>query len=428
MEKWTLRARKEIWFVPSLYALASIILTAIIISIDTVFADSVQNYLPKIFFTNVDLSTTILSSIATAILTMTTISFSTIMVVLTTYSTQFSPRTLQDFMTEKTTLRVLGVFVGSFIYTVSSLLFMKDWLDDQRVLASGVGVILAVICVGYFVFFIHHVARSIQVSKLIERLMKEGLISLKKKKLLYKAEKITFGTLETPEEADYAEKIELSPEATGYVQVIDMEGLATKAKKNGFHIVFSKRIGDFVTERSVIAEVYFTKKTSKELDLTSYIEVGEERTQLQDAEFALQKLAEVALRAISPGINDPNTANNCIRYMSRLLIEFGEVDAEAISYLDDNKEQRVTIPQRTFEEILYTAFYQIRIYGEKDISVVLTMLECLILTAEGSIKEVRDKIKEMYEFLVGSIKEEYFEPLDIKKIEEKKAILDEWLK
>ncbi|WP_053073769.1 DUF2254 domain-containing protein [Bacillus sp. LL01] len=425
MEKWTLRARKEIWFVPSLYALASIILTAIVISIDTVFADSVQEYLPKIFFTNVDLSTTILSSIATAILTMTTISFSTIMVVLTTYSSQFSPRTLQDFMTQKTTLRVLGVFVGSFIYSVLSLLFMKDWLDEQRVLASGVSVILAVICVGYFVFFIHHVARSIQVSKLIERLMKEGLISVQKRKLLYKAEKITFGTMETP--TTYADKIELRPKATGYVQVIDMEGLASKAKEHKFYIIFSKRIGDFVTERTMFAEVYYTEKKPKDLDLTSYIEVGEERTPLQDGEFALQKLAEVALRAISPGINDPNTANNCIRYMSRLLIEFGEVDSEAISFLDDNKEKRVTIPQRTFEKILYTAFYQIRIYGERDISVVLTMLECLILTAEGSKKEVRNKIRNMWGFLVDSIKEELFEPLDLKMIEEKKQKLNRLL-
>ncbi|WP_404459886.1 DUF2254 domain-containing protein [Sutcliffiella horikoshii] len=426
MEKWTLRARKEIWFVPSLYALASIILTAIVISIDTVFADSVQNYLPKMFFTNVDLSTTILSSIATAILTMTTISFSTIMVVLTTYSSQFSPRTLQDFMTEKTTLRVLGVFVGSFIYTVLSLLFMKDWLDEQRVLASGVGVILAVICVGYFVFFIHHVARSIQVSKLIERLMKEGLVTVKKKKLLYKAEKIIFEKMDIPSSASQ-EKMELTPKATGYVQVIDTEGLAAKGKEHGFHIVFNKRIGDFVTERSVIAIVYFTKEKPEDVDLTTFIEVGEERTPLQDGEFALQKLAEVALRAISPGINDPNTANNCIRYMSRLLMEFGEVDADAITYLDEDKEKRVTIPQRNFEEILYTGFYQIRIYGERDISVVLTTLECLILIAEGSNQEIKEKVKNMWGFLVDSIKEDYFEPLDVKMVEEKKKKLSELL-
>lgn len=426
MEKWTLRARKEIWFVPSLYALASIILTAIVISIDTVFADSVQNYLPKIFFTNVDLSTTILSSIATAILTMTTISFSTIMVVLTTYSSQFSPRTLQDFMTEKTTLRVLGVFVGSFIYTVLSLLFMKDWLDEQRVLASGVGVILAVVCVGYFVFFIHHVARSIQVSKLIERLMKEGLATVKKKKLLYKAEKILFEKMDSTSSASQ-EKMELTPKATGYIQVVDSEGLAAKAKKHDFHIEFNKRIGDFVTESSVLAIVYFTKDRPEDVDLTTFIEVGEERTPLQDGEFALQKMAEVALRAISPGINDPNTANNCIRYMSRLLIELGEVDSDAITYLDENKEKRVTIPQRTFEQILYTGFYQIRIYGERDISVVLTTLECLLLIAEGSNQEIREKIKNMWGFLVDSIKEEYFEPLDIKMVEEKKKKLSELL-
>ncbi|QFT90982.1 hypothetical protein FIU87_20240 [Bacillus sp. THAF10] len=420
MEKWTLRARKEIWFVPSLYALASIILTAIIILIDTVFAESVQELLPKMLFTNVDLSTTILSSIATAILTMTTISFSTIMVVLTTYSSQFSPRTLQDFMTEKITLRVLGVFVGSFIYSVLSLLLMKDWLDDQRVLASGVGVILAVVCVGYFVFFIHHVARSIQVSKLIERLMKEGLTSVKKKKILYQKGKLKLKEMAPP--STFVEKKDIYPKATGYIQVVDVEGLIKQAKEQDYIIIFHQRIGDFVTEHSKLGEVYFAGE-QPDLDLSAYIEVGEERTPLQDGEFSLQKMAEVALRAISPGINDPNTANNCIRYMSRLLMEFGMVDSKALTFCDEDEESRVSIPQRTFEEILYTAFYQLRIYGERDISVILTILECLILTAEGSKSEARRKIANMWEFFVGSIKEENFEPLDLQVLEEKKERL-----
>jgi uncharacterized membrane protein len=425
MDKWTLKARESIWFVPSIYSVASIILTIIVILIDTVFADSVQNALPKVLFTSVDLGTTILSSIATAILTMTTISFSTIMVVLTTYSSQFSPRTLQDFMTESSTVRVLGVFVGAFIYSVLSLLFMKDWQDDHRVLAAGVGVILAIICVGYFVFFIHHVSRSIRVSMLIERLMKEGMETAKKKIMLVEAGKLVLSEKET---FNYIGKMECKAETTGYVQVLDTEGLAEKAKEHDLFIHYHKRIGDFVTEKSVIGEVYFLKEKKETININPYMEIGPERTPLQDGEFALQKLTEVALRAISPGINDPNTANNCIRYMSRLLIEFGEIDSESLLFLDGDSKQRITLPQRTFEEILYTAFYQLRIYGQADISVILTILECLILTAEGSSKPIRRKINSMYFFLVNSIKEEQFEPLDIVHIEEKKACLNELLR
>jgi uncharacterized membrane protein len=114
--------------------------------------------------------------------------------------------------------------------------------------------------------------------------------------------------------------------------------------------------------------------------------------------------------------------------MSRLLIEFGEIDSESLLFLDGDSKQRITLPQRTFEEILYTAFYQLRIYGQADISVILTILECLILTAEGSSKPIRRKINSMYFFLVNSIKEEQFEPLDIVHIEEKKACLNELLR
>ncbi|WP_223702977.1 DUF2254 domain-containing protein [Sutcliffiella deserti] len=425
MIKWTLKARQSIWFVPGVYSLASIILTTMVILVDTVFANLVQGILPGILFTNVDLGATILSSIATAILTMTTISFSTIMVVLTTYSSQFSPRTLQDFMTEKSTLRVLGIFVGSFIYTVLTLLFMKDGLEGERVLSSGVGVILAIICVGYFVFFVHHVSRSIQVSQLIERLMEEGLESVEKKK--QNADKGMLQFVEN-EPFSYTEKVSFSLHNTGYIQVIETTNLAKKAKKLNVFISFKKRIGDFVTDRTVIGEIYYLKEKKEELDIASYVQIGEERTTLQDAEFALQKLTEVALRAISPGINDPNTANNCIRYMSRLLISFGEIDSDALLYLDEEKQQRIAIRQRTFEEILYTAFYQIRIYGKNDISVILAILECLILIAEGSQSKIRRKINSMHDFLVGSIQESQFEPLDLVKLEEKKAVLKERLR
>ncbi|MFW6030066.1 MAG: DUF2254 family protein, partial [Halanaerobiales bacterium] len=137
------------------------------------FSKILLSILPNYFFTSVNLARDILSTLVGSLFGMITVSFSTIMVVLTMYSSQFSPRTVKVFLCSKLTLKVLGVFVGGFIYSIISLLFMKNPAGTNVVFSAFFRIIIAIICLGYFVVFIHHTANSVQVNILIERLRDE---------------------------------------------------------------------------------------------------------------------------------------------------------------------------------------------------------------------------------------------------------------
>ncbi|WP_130292850.1 DUF2254 family protein [Fictibacillus sp. BK138] len=173
--KLLLKIRHNIWIIPSIYSVISIILALIVIYIDSTIDVKRDSLIMNLLFTEVDLARTILVSIAPSLLTMTTFTFSIIMVVLTTYSSQYSPRTLPTFMTDRITMRILAFFMGSFIYSVITLLFMKRSISEPYVVSATICILLAIVCLAFFAFFIHHVGTFIQVSKLVERLTNEGL-------------------------------------------------------------------------------------------------------------------------------------------------------------------------------------------------------------------------------------------------------------
>src|SRR6056297_1187916 len=153
--------QNKIYFIPSIYAVSAAFLSLFVIIIDHYFNSVIMNYLPGYFFTSYDLAKTILSTLAGSLFAMITVSFSTIMVVLTMYSSQFSPRTMQDFLKNKVTLKVLGVFIGGFIYSILTLLFLNDNLQgaqEATIFSALIAVIVAIVCLAYFVYFIHHAA------------------------------------------------------------------------------------------------------------------------------------------------------------------------------------------------------------------------------------------------------------------------------
>ncbi|MDZ7838851.1 MAG: DUF2254 family protein [Actinomycetota bacterium] len=186
LRKLILRYKESIWFVPSLCILGSIVLAFITTTVGTTFQSQLRQFLPAFAFTGVNLGRDILTVIATSLLTMTTITFSTIMVVLSIYSSQFSPRTLQNFISDRLTQIVLGVFIAGFTYALVSLLFTNEGEPETLVLSAFFAIILALISMGYFIRFIQHITSSIQVNNLMEKLSQEVLQILKRKKEPYR--------------------------------------------------------------------------------------------------------------------------------------------------------------------------------------------------------------------------------------------------
>ena len=407
------KLKNKIYFIPGVYGLGALILSFIIITVDNQFGSLLQGVLPGFFFTSVDLARDILSTLAGSIFGMITISFSTIMVVLTMYSSQFSPRTVQDFLRSKMTLKVLGVFVGGFIYSIITLLFIQDPPGSNAVFSAFVGVIIAIICLGYFVIFIHHAANSVQVNILIEKLRDEVIELVNKiEKRNNNDERIRNNSPDSLSEITAGEPQSIYADESGYIQDIADLQLTSKAAEENIVVRAEKMIGDYVTENSIIFSVWDHEEERKELNLLKFVTIDSERSKENDIEFGLLKLTEVALKAISPGINDPNTAVFCINQLGWILSRIAVANLENTYYYDEDDNLRFILEDISFGDLLYKTFYQLRYYGNKDVSVAGALLDSLLIIAEGSPKDIKDKIWNFSSFILAGFDEKVLEDED----------------
>lgn len=404
MKKWLFRLNDSIWFTPTLLTFFSALLAIATVLIDTLYIGELVEELPYFMLTSVDLAQTILGTIAGALLTMTTITFSTIMVVLTTYSSQFSPRVLKNFITDKVTMRVLGIFMGGFVYSILSLLFMREASIDHNVISATVGVLFAVICLAFFAYFIHSVATSIQVSNLVADLAADTHAVFEKNEKLYS--RYSYVRLAEKPVHKVEETHLISSDAVGYIRMIEIDALMKCASSNKVKLEILKPIGAFVTKNEPLLRVEGTEKV---LDsVADYFVIGPEPSSDQDVSYAIQKIVEIALRAISPGINDPNTAILCIRHLSGLLPQALE---EAASYVQFSSEEgSVLLPHKSNRDLLFQTFSGLAHYGREDVNVLLACLEALQVIQDEALRN------EMVHYMIGHFNEDCLEPFDQERV------------
>lgn len=420
IKKLIFKIQNKIWFVPGYYSLFAIVLAVMVIFLDNEYPYIFQSIMPRYLMTRVSLAKTILSILVSSLLTMTTITFSTIMVVLTTYSSQFSPRTLENFINDKTTLRVLGVFMGGFIYSILTLFFIKDSENNDLVFSAALGVIISIICLAFFVFFIHHVSTSIQVDRLINSLTSDILHLIEKTEQKNNLNERIQNEIDMDVELSDVDRYWIFSKKNGYIQLIDDLGLLELAKRENKIIRVEKMIGDYVTTNSNIISLWNDDMSiDNEAEYLSYITIGKSRNTLQDIEFGLQKIVEVALRALSPGINDPNTAILCIHQLGMILTRIGIADIENTYYYDEKDNLRLIFEDKSFDEILYKTFYQLRYYGAQDISVMSAMMDALILIAQENKKSLRDKVWKFSNYILKGFNTSSLEALDKEYINKK---------
>ncbi len=421
----------KIYFIPSIYAISAALFSIAVIFIEHQYSGFLLANIPAYLFTSYDLSKTILSTIAGSLFAMITVSFSTIMVVLTMYSSQFSPRTMQDFLKNKVTLKVLGIFLAGFIYSILTLLFIDESLkgsDEATIFSAAIGVIIAVICLGYFVYFIHHAANSVQVNLLIESLKKEVIEIVDKIEARNNSnDQIRNKPPDNLKEITDRSSCEVHPEKSGYIQIIyDLE-LTRLADNSDVVIRAEKMIGDYVTENTIVFKVWMLNpeaELEKDIDqlkseIRNNLVISNERSKKNDIEFGLLKLTEVALRAISPGINDPNTAIFCINQLGWVLSRIAVANIENTYYYNDKDELCFILEDISFWDLLYKTFYQLRHYGNQDVSVAGSILDALVIIAEGSPKEIKEQVWSFSHYILDGFERNVLEKEDKKFLNHK---------
>jgi uncharacterized membrane protein len=319
----------------------------------------------------------ILSAIATSIMTVVSIVFAILLMTLTLASMQFSPRIIVSFAKDRVTQWTLGIFLGTFSYCMAALPAARSLPHPFAPVVTVMGaMLLALTCVAWLLFFVHHISQAISVNQIVDRIASE-------------TEAVIDDTMPRPRRPRYVTadervddlKWELSipSEVSGYIRFIDVKRLADLAKSYHVKIQVLRRVGHFVPQGVPFLRVSRAERATPDRlgELRAAFDLGPSRTLQQDVEFGVLQIVDIALKAISPAVNDPSTAISCVDQLGRILIRIAcREPPESVLY-DPPGTLRVYIPWPSFERLLDSAFEQIRMYSKTDVAVSLRMLRAL---------------------------------------------------
>jgi uncharacterized membrane protein len=319
----------------------------------------------------------ILSVIAQSIMTVVSIVFAILLMTLTLASMQFSPRILISFVRDRGTQWTLGIFLGTFSYCVAALPAARAMPHPFAPVVTVLGaMLLALMCVGWLLFFIHHISQSISVNHIVDRIARDTEQVIDELMPHPRAGHYRPAVvLPEPEEPEFA----VLNEVSGYIRIIDTRRLVEFARAHRLRVRVTRQVGHFVP--AGVPLLMLSRRTLLDRDgavqLTGAFDIGPMRTLQQDVEFGVIQIVDIGLRAISPAVNDPSTAISCIDQLTRILIRWvGRFPPEPHLF-NPPHVLRVVLPWIDLDGMLNTAIEQLRAYATNDAAVSLRLLRLL---------------------------------------------------
>ncbi len=384
------KLRNSFWFLPTLLVVAAMGLSLAMIRLDKAMIN--QHWVATLGWTfsrGPEGSRAVLSTVAASMMTIASVTFSITIVALQLASSQFGPRLLRNFMRDRGNQLAIGTFIATFTYCLLVLRTVNGTENDQFVphISVTVGLILALISLGVLIFFIHHAAESIQAENVITAVSRELHQAIEK---LYPA-RLGRNPPEQSSEAtrrDLADTFDrdarsISSPRSDYLQAIDIDRILQLAKEQDIILSIEERPGKFCFQGDDLARVLPSERIDEELadKIRANFYFGPRRTLTQDVEFAINQLVEVAVRALSPGVNDPFTAINCVDRIGAALCTLSEREIPSPYRYDDAGKLRVVSDVSTVAGIVDAAFDQVRQAARHDASVTFRLLETIVAIA-----------------------------------------------
>ena len=358
------RVRGGLWFVPTLLVASGALLAVALIEASEQFDRPLQEYMPLLFGVGAEGSRSLLSAIATSMLTVAATVFSITLAVLSLAASQYSPRVLRSFMADRLTQIVLGTLVGIFVYCLLVLRTIRGGAEPFVPSLAVLGAIaLAFITVGLLVFFIHHLARSIEASSILLRITRGTCEAVDE---LFPEDLGEEGGEADREEA--AARIQdwtaVPASASGYIVSLDSDALLRFAAGQGRVVRMDLAIGDFAVAGQPLASLEGSQPVddSARDALNRCYSFDQQRTIEQDAAFGVQQIVDVGLKALSPGINDQSTAILCIDRLTEILVRVARRRIEN-PYRYEGGRLRVIAIGPTFQDLVRLAFRDLRDAG-----------------------------------------------------------------
>ena len=318
----------SLWFRPALW-MVGLTLAAVAL----VLGDGYLSYkgwhekLPDLFLASADGTRGMLTAIATATLTASTLSFSSILVSAVQISNAYSPRFLRRMLGDRGVQNRVGVMLGTYLFSLVALRSTRGFGEEYAVfvphVTANLAFLLSLVSTGAMVSFISYTARSLKVGYIVDRVVEQSQSEI---------DHLFPSTLGTPwigdddPELPKAEPLILTSARSGYLQRFDDDGLLEEVRQRGLIVVFHYTLGEYVVENTPLMHFWGAHEIDDEMaeTLRTTCVIGQERTWNQDVSFGLEQLADVALRGLSPGINDPRTAMNALDAIAVPAREVGQ--------------------------------------------------------------------------------------------------------
>jgi len=373
--------RSNFWFMPSLIVLVSIALATVLIEADSAGSDRWLAQWPRLFGAGPEGARGMMSTIAGSMMSVVGVTFSMILVVLALASSQYTSRILRNFMRSRVTQVVLGIFAGIFTYCLIVLRTIRGGDGGVFVpsLAVFFGLVLALGGVGTLMFFIHHIASSIQASSIIASVAQETTTSIDR---LF-PERLGQGLGEDDDDQTLCplsnRNWRIVPAMqSGYIQSVNNAALLRLALDRKTIVRMEHGIGEFVVQNTMLASVALPDPPEEETiaAVQAAFSISRHRTVEQDAAFGIRQIVDVALKALSPGINDTTTAVMCVDYLTTILARIAPREIPS-PYRYEDGELRVIAMGPSFESLLADSFDQIRSNAKGDVAIMLRMLGAL---------------------------------------------------
>jgi uncharacterized membrane protein len=386
---WWDDLRDSLWFLPAVVVAAAVGVAAALIALEPA-----PSWVPGmvLFGGTPDGARTILSELAGATITVVGLVFSMTVVALQMASSQFTPRLLRTFLRDRGVQAVLSVMIASAVFDVIVLSTVRSSDGDVEAfvprLAVSAALLLAGAAVALLVYFLHHVTQSLRVDVIIRSISRQTV------KQIGNADpgRDELPDQDPPDPPD--EAFVVTARTGGYLQLVDEKVLADVCRRLGYRVRIRPILGEWVSAGTTLAWAWpdggqeVGDREELRTRLHGGLHLGKDRTESADLGFGIRQLQDIALRALSTGVNDPSTAAIVTTQLSVILVELADRPLGASLLLDDDGQLRVAVPRPTFPAFLELVIGPIRRNATKELAV----LQATVLLLTDVAERVADSV------------------------------------
>ncbi|WP_436796185.1 DUF2254 domain-containing protein [Actinospongicola halichondriae] len=387
------RLRSSLFFVPMAFVVFGLLLGLAGLEVDTRITEG-GTELPDEMTSTVDSARAVLTTVAGATITFAGIAFSVSLLLIQQASSQYSPRVIHGFFRDPFNKRVMGVVVGTFTFCLVVLRSVRSALEQDGSpvipnLSVALAVALGVVSILSIIAFISHSAHAMDVSKILQDVSDDATVRVER---LWNepADGSADETEPTRPDIDDDDVLDVDVATSGWIQQIDFERIASAAGSG--HARLHVAVGRYAVPGTPLCTISPSPEDADEARdiVRGALVVGDARTAQQDVTYGVRQLADVALKALSPGVNDPTTAQDAIFHLGGVVRELLRRDPPPAMRKVGDCHIEVS-EDATHADVVALAFDEIRLAANGLPTVCIYLLEVLDLLDEA----LRDRPSEV---------------------------------